>query len=46
MFERTVSWAKQEWEFWVTCRECQRINDSLRQNEGLYVQLVGGASIF
>ncbi|CAG8944687.1 unnamed protein product [Penicillium salamii] len=45
MFERNVSWAKQEWEFWVTCRECQRINDSLQQNEWLYVQLIGGASI-
>ncbi|CAG7935400.1 unnamed protein product [Penicillium salamii] len=45
MFARNVSWAKQEWDFWVTCRECGRINNSLQQNEGLYVHLVGGVSI-
>lgn len=45
MFERSVAWAKQEWEFWVTCRESQRINESWQHNEGLHVHLVGGVSI-
>ncbi|CAG8901455.1 unnamed protein product [Penicillium egyptiacum] len=45
MFERSVAWVKQEWDFWVTCRECQRINESLQQNKGLHVHLVGGVSI-
>lgn len=46
MFERRVAWAKQEWDIWVTCRECQRINESLPQNGGLHVHLVGGVSIY
>lgn len=46
MFERTVAWAKQEWDFWVTCRECQRINGSVQQDEGLHIHLIGGVCIF
>lgn len=45
MFERRVTSVKQEWDFWVTSREFQLINESLQQNEELHVHLVGGASI-
>lgn len=45
IFERNVSWVKQEWDFWVTPRECEGINESLREHEGLYLHLVGGVSI-
>ncbi|CAG8416245.1 unnamed protein product [Penicillium salamii] len=45
LFQRDVSWMKQEWEVWVTSRECELINTSLRENEGLHIHLVGGVSI-
>jgi hypothetical protein len=45
MFERSVTWGKQEWDFWVTSRESQRINETLKHNGGLYVHLFGGARI-
>lgn len=46
IFEERVVWAKQEWDLWVTSRECQRINESVQHNGGLCVHLFGGVGIY
>lgn len=44
-YKQKVSWVKQEWNFWITCDECQQINESLTETGEVHVHLSSNMSI-
>lgn len=45
LYGERLSWVKQQWSFWLSCSEVQRVNDALVQNGTLIFNLCIGAAI-
>lgn len=46
LFQRKkVKWMKEEWHFWLSCDECQRVNDSRQEDDAVDVHMFGNTSL-
>lgn len=46
LFQRKrVTWIKEEWHFWLSCDECQRINESREESDVVDVHIFGNTSL-
>ena len=44
-FNRSGSWARSTWDFWLSCDECQSLNDSMKDSDHVNIYLFSNVSI-